>query len=151
MEMPGADGLEVAQFVCNHHFPVTILVISNYDNFEYVTPLLQAGAYDYLLKHEMSRSLIETKLSEIQQHINRHQRHQKQWEQMCQLSKQQYLRNLVLNYEIPEDSRHFFSSDPLPVSYTHLDVYKRQQLAIFIFYEMRTDNLNRIHVSKRAE
>lgn len=120
MEMPGADGLEVAQFVCNHHFPVTILVISNYDNFEYVKPILQAGAYDYLLKHELSRSLIETKLSEIQQHINRQQLHQKQWEQMCQLSKQQYLRNLVLNYEIPEESRHFFSSDPLLCGRRHV-------------------------------
>lgn len=113
MEMPGASGLEVAGYIRKHQLPITILVISNYDNFEYVKPILQAGAYDYLLKHELSRSLLETKLSEIQHHIDKQQLHQRHWNQMCQLSKQQYLRNLVLNYEIPEESRHFFASDPL--------------------------------------
>ena len=95
MEMPGASGLEVARFISKHQLPITILVISNYDNFEYVKPILQAGAYDYLLKHELSRTLLETKLSEIRLYIDKQQLHQKQWDQMCQLSKQQYLRNLV--------------------------------------------------------
>ena len=120
MEMPGASGLEVARFISKHQLPITILVISNYDNFEYVKPILQAGAYDYLLKHELSRTLLETKLSEIRLYIDKQQLHQKQWDQMCQLSKQQYLRNLVLNYDIPDENRHFFASDPLLCGRRHV-------------------------------
>ena len=45
MEMPGASGLEVARFISKHQLPITILVISNYDNFEYVKPV----SYTHLL------------------------------------------------------------------------------------------------------
>lgn len=120
MEMPGADGLGVAEFIVRMQLPITILVISNYDNFEYVKPILQAGAYDYLLKHELTKPLLETKLAEIRQYIDKQQLQQKQLDQMHQLSKQQYLRDLILNYDIPLDRHVFFASEPLFLGRRHV-------------------------------
>jgi len=120
MELPGASGLQIADFIRRAQLPITVLVISNYDNFEYVKPVLQAGAYDYLLKHELSKSLLETKLTEIRQYREHQQLHRKHMEQMSQLSKQQYLHDLALNYDISEERHNFFASDPLFTGRRHV-------------------------------
>lgn len=112
MEMPGASGLDVAAYISRKNFPITILVISNFDNFEYVKPVLQAGAYDYLLKHELSRSLLETKLAEIRDYREVEQLHQKQRDKIYQLSRQQYLKDVVLDYPVSKESHIFFSAEP---------------------------------------
>ena len=65
VEMPEMSGLEVADYVKRQKLPAMILVLSNYDNFEYVKPLLRLGAWDYILKHELTQQLLGEKLDEM--------------------------------------------------------------------------------------
>lgn len=48
--MPGMDGLQTTRKLLERHPDVKVLVLTNYDEDEYVMALLQAGAAGYLLK-----------------------------------------------------------------------------------------------------
>ncbi|MBR2421878.1 MAG: response regulator [Oscillospiraceae bacterium] len=50
MEMPGATGLELIQWIAKENYPVKTVVLSAYDHYQYVRSSLRSGAFDYLLK-----------------------------------------------------------------------------------------------------
>ena len=57
IEMPNMDGINATKII-SHQFPNTkVLVISNFDNEEYVTKSLDAGAKGYLLKYSLEAEL----------------------------------------------------------------------------------------------
>ncbi len=57
--MPGTDGLQATQQI-HHSFPnMRILVLTQYENKEYVFPLLRAGASGYLVKLTRASDLID--------------------------------------------------------------------------------------------
>lgn len=59
MEMPGRKGIEVARQLQTEASKVHILALSAYDDKEYISGLLAAGAAGYLTKGEVPQTIIE--------------------------------------------------------------------------------------------
>ena len=59
MEMPVMDGVEVARRLQGDHSPVRILVLSAYDDRQYIIEMLNMGAYGYLIKDEAPEVIVE--------------------------------------------------------------------------------------------
>ncbi len=64
IEMPKKSGLEIISYLKNINMLPYILVLSNYDNYDYVRYALINGAKDYLLKHKLDENIILNKLNE---------------------------------------------------------------------------------------
>ncbi len=59
IEMPGLNGLEIAKLI-HHDFPDTkVIIISSYDNAEYVQKSLQSGVKGYVTKHNINSTIVE--------------------------------------------------------------------------------------------
>ena len=58
--MPGLGGLEAATEVKKSHPEIRILVLSQYDDREYVSRLIKAGVSGYILKHAVGTDLISS-------------------------------------------------------------------------------------------
>ncbi len=48
--MTDVTGLELMKYLNNTDFPIKVIVISGYNNFEYIRETLRGGGVDYLLK-----------------------------------------------------------------------------------------------------
>ena len=59
MEMPGMNGVDVARQLKAARSPVRILVVSAYDDEQYVYGLLASGAAGYLLKEDAPTTLVD--------------------------------------------------------------------------------------------
>lgn len=59
MEMPGLGGVEVARRLQATGSPVRILVLSGYDDKQYISGVLANGASGYLIKEEAPQMLVE--------------------------------------------------------------------------------------------
>jgi len=59
MEMPGMSGIEVARNLHEDHSKVRILVLSGYDDRQYVMALLNQGICGYLIKDESPELIID--------------------------------------------------------------------------------------------
>jgi DNA-binding NarL/FixJ family response regulator len=60
IRMPGLDGVEVAHELRRRVPEAKIIVLTAFDNEEYVRGMLQASAYAYLLKSTSDETLVET-------------------------------------------------------------------------------------------
>ncbi|BBH19027.1 hypothetical protein Back11_03720 [Paenibacillus baekrokdamisoli] len=72
VKMPIMDGLTLIR-EARQYQPIIPLVISGYDDFEYVRTALKEGAIDYLLK-PINRSLFRMQMKELQYKIQRRKR-----------------------------------------------------------------------------
>lgn len=69
IKMPGMDGLELMrQLRQSRSMPVTV-VLSGYDEFELVREAFRLGAYDYLLKGNISRTSLTRLLSGLREKV----------------------------------------------------------------------------------
>lgn len=59
IEMPGMDGIEVARRLQELNLKVRILILSAYDDREYIRALLDLGVSGYLVKGEESGKIVE--------------------------------------------------------------------------------------------
>ena len=59
MEMPGKSGVDVAQELQSSAAPVRILVLSAYDDDEYIASLISTGAAGYLTKEEALNTIVD--------------------------------------------------------------------------------------------
>lgn len=59
MEMPIMDGVEVARRLQASRTPVRILVLSAYDDRQYILEMLNMGASGYLIKDEAPEVIVE--------------------------------------------------------------------------------------------
>jgi DNA-binding NarL/FixJ family response regulator len=59
IEMPVMDGIEVARRLNESHFNVRILILSAYDDREYIRALLDIGVSGYLVKGEAPGKIVE--------------------------------------------------------------------------------------------
>lgn len=107
VEMPKMTGLEVADYVKKQNLPILILALSNYDNFEYVKPLLRLGVWDYVLKHELTKQLVKEKLEEMSEFLDKKKLYDKQEKFAENLTRQDFLRKLALQQPIPENQLHY--------------------------------------------
>lgn len=58
--MPGPDGVEVAQQIHREFPDCRVMILTAYENQEYVVRALRAGAYAYLLKSAADENLVES-------------------------------------------------------------------------------------------
>jgi len=57
IEMPVMNGLQVAQKIQNQEIPVQVLVLSAYDDTEYISSMLENGVAGFLTKDEVPKLL----------------------------------------------------------------------------------------------
>ncbi|MFR3249773.1 MAG: response regulator [Eisenbergiella sp.] len=65
IDMPDKNGVQVSKEIFSKKLPVKILVLSNYDTFAFVRDAMRYGAYDYLLKHQLTDDMLFSKLDEL--------------------------------------------------------------------------------------
>lgn len=70
LKMPVMDGISLIKALNEQNFPGEILVISNYDDFEYVRSALVLGAVDYILKVSIEEENLTRYLKTITERLN---------------------------------------------------------------------------------
>ena len=58
IRMPVMDGLELLETIRLEELPVSVVLLTNYDDFSYARQALVSGAADYLLKSELTPKLL---------------------------------------------------------------------------------------------
>ena len=67
--MPQVNGVELSMKIKESYPNVVIIIISNYDDFDYVKETLKNGAIDYLLKHELNKDILLESLERAKWHL----------------------------------------------------------------------------------
>lgn len=60
IQMAGVDGIEIAGRILRAAPQIKIIILTAYDNDEYIVGALRAGAYAYLLKNSLDETVVET-------------------------------------------------------------------------------------------
>lgn len=60
IRMPGVDGLQVMQYARGHHLGIQFILISGYDDFDYLKQAIRLQAVNYLLKPIHTPELVES-------------------------------------------------------------------------------------------
>ena len=63
IRMPGKDGIEVLKHIRNNRIKTKVIVLSGYNEFEYVRDAMKLGALDYIHKPSMSADSVISALS----------------------------------------------------------------------------------------
>ena len=63
ISMPGIDGMELIGYINRFSDRIQVIAISAFDNFDYVRRSLKGGASDYLLKHQLTETVLENAIS----------------------------------------------------------------------------------------
>lgn len=58
MNMPMMDGMAVIDSICKYYPGVEVIVISGYDDYDYVHSSLKKGAIDYILKSKLDKRIL---------------------------------------------------------------------------------------------
>lgn len=59
IRMPGASGLEMAQYLCQINPMSKTILLTGYDDFNYAKQAIHAGVFDYILKPSSPEEIIE--------------------------------------------------------------------------------------------
>jgi DNA-binding NarL/FixJ family response regulator len=59
IEMPDINGVEVLNQIVESSIPVKVLVLSSYDDREYISQVIAMGAAGYLIKDEVTDTIVE--------------------------------------------------------------------------------------------
>lgn len=65
VSMPIMGGLELLAWIQEHHPGIRCVMLSSYSDFEYVREAMKSGAFDYLLKHQLSLQCVLDLLGQI--------------------------------------------------------------------------------------
>jgi DNA-binding NarL/FixJ family response regulator len=60
IQMVGADGIEITSRILRSAPQAKIIILTAYDNDEYILGAFRAGAYAYLLKNSLDETVVET-------------------------------------------------------------------------------------------
>lgn len=88
LKMPVMDGIELIRQLKASGFPGMILVLSNYSEFDLVRDALTEGAYDYLLKAEITRAYLLERLDKLSRNLNSRKHEAQKKEQLLASEKQ---------------------------------------------------------------
>ena len=105
IDMPDKNGVEVTKEIYERKLPVKILILSNYDTFSFVRDALHYGAYDYLLKHQISETVLLTRLKELSDLIEKEGTLNAHLSFFTTVAKRKYL-NSLLRSEITNQDEH---------------------------------------------
>lgn len=105
IDMPDKNGVAVTQEIRLKKLPVKILILSNYDTFSFVRDALHNGAYDYLLKHQLTPSVLLGKLREMTELLEKEGLNTSHLSFFTTVAKQKYL-NSLLRFGITNEKEH---------------------------------------------
>ena len=86
LKMPEMDGIELIKRLKESAFDGSILVLSNYSDFELVREALVAGAQDYLLKLNIDAESLLKKLADARETLRSNRQHRKREQIMTEQS-----------------------------------------------------------------
>ena len=69
--MPGMNGVDLIHYIREQASEIYVLALSAYDDFDYVRNSLRYGAFDYLLKHQLTASRLEQILEEATTYLGK--------------------------------------------------------------------------------
>lgn len=84
VSMPGKNGVELTDILSKKYPRIAIVVVSSYDNYDYVREILKNGASDYILKSRLSEEFLILTLS----HIRTQLRGRSPWDSKKELRRQ---------------------------------------------------------------
>lgn len=74
IEVPGGNGLDFAQQIRTEHPGTFVMMLTAYREFHYARKAVTVGAFDYLIKHELTGDVLSDRLLAIREQIaNRRQ------------------------------------------------------------------------------
>lgn len=98
LQMPVMDGLTLIRALRERGFSGPILALSNYSEYNLVRGALIEGAYDYLIKIDISKELLEKALRQMVDILDSQSLHQKQDEQFSESEAASTLQNVLIPY-----------------------------------------------------
>lgn len=105
VDMPDKNGVEVTREIRRKGLSVKVLILSNYDTFSFVRDALHNGAYDYLLKHQLTQSVLLAKLKEMTELLEKEGQSTSHLSFFTTVAKQKYL-NRLLRFGITNGEEH---------------------------------------------
>ncbi len=71
VRMPVMDGVQLSNEIKTKFPDIAMIVLSNYDDFEYVRSILKNGGIDYILKHKLDKKALIEALNKAIEHVKR--------------------------------------------------------------------------------
>jgi two-component system response regulator YesN len=96
MDMPDMTGTQVIRTLSEEKIMPAVLVLSNYDNYEFVREAMKYGSYDYLLKHQLTEDILMDKIAEIRKETKKREHKQNIYTQMKDVALSKMLKDLFL-------------------------------------------------------
>ncbi len=102
MDMPDMTGTEVIRTLFDEKALPSTLVLSNYDNYEFVREAMKYGAYDYLLKHQLTKETLLEKITELRKESAQKEHKENLYHQIKGVALSRMLTDLFLE-QVDED------------------------------------------------
>lgn len=97
IRMPVMDGVEFVKQMRILHPGVPIIILSNYNDYQYVKETMKNGVFDYLLKHELNEEKLHAAIMGAGEKCSEHEKNKKRNQAEDYLRKNQMvLRNEFL-------------------------------------------------------
>lgn len=141
VDIPDKNGVEVAKAIQNKGLHTSILILSNYDNFEFVRDTMRFGAYDYLLKHQLDSTILLQKLGELKENKRKEGLESSHKYYFASVAKQQYLKELV-TYGVTNQTEHGHMLTQKDYS-SHSNILVVMQITNFIILTHFSNSYNR--------
>lgn len=71
VQMPGLSGIELAGKIKEKRQDTVVIFLSSYDEFDYARSAIDLNVREYILKQELDRALLEKKLREIKEDMDK--------------------------------------------------------------------------------
>ncbi|MCS7460501.1 response regulator [Paenibacillus doosanensis] len=119
IKMPEMDGLTLIK-EARSRYAISALLLTGYDDFEYVQTALREGAVDYLLK-PIDRELFRARLDEVKEKVERERMSRLQWKELSRQAgklkqtRQKQVLSYITSAQIGSDLSHLgFWVDEFP-------------------------------------
>ncbi len=96
MDMPDMMGTSVIRCLSEEKILPSTLVLSNYDNYEFVRESMKYGSYDYLLKHQLTEDVLRDKINEIRKDSAQKEHKENVYHQIRGVALSQMIREVFL-------------------------------------------------------
>ncbi|WP_308636294.1 response regulator [Paenibacillus silvisoli] len=114
VSMPVMNGVELAYQLSSRASRIPIIMLSSYDDYDFVRESLNHGAIDYLLKHRIDETSLLAALEKAKNKLQQHRRLQSeeehkalQWKRINVLARQNMVKELLLGLKSPEEIEAF--------------------------------------------
>lgn len=111
--MPNGDGIDLIRWLKSRQFDGEIIVMSNYDDFDYVKEAMKLGAFDYCLKYKLSPESLLCLLEKASNSIGE----KRAKESYSGMTQGQLLRECIKGTYSPKEQKDFVQTSLLSNAY----------------------------------